>query len=280
MDVNGYFIEGGAGVFYPVTSCRLVDTRAAYAPPDIGAAFGPPTMSAGQVRSFPVPTGRCAIPPGALAYYVNFTVVPPGFLGYITAFPTGTAQPFVSTLNSLDGRVIANGAIIPAGTSGAISVYAGNATDLIVDIAGYFAPDNGSGAALRYNTIYPCRAYDLTLAAYQTPSLAMRGICGVPQTASAYSANFTVTPTQPMGYLTVWQSGIPWPGVSLLNAIDGSGVGNNAIVPGGALTAASTSTGQVQRGLPSTPPVISLLLRGLRHLVRLSPLHRPAPASL
>jgi hypothetical protein len=46
----------------------------------------------------------------------------------------------VSTLNSPSGRVIANAAIIPAGTNGAVSFVAGNPTDLILDINGYFAP--------------------------------------------------------------------------------------------------------------------------------------------
>ena len=54
-------------------------------------------------------------------------------------WPTGEAQPGVSTLNS-DGRVKANAAIVPAGTSGAISVYATDTTDLVLDINGYFVP--------------------------------------------------------------------------------------------------------------------------------------------
>ena len=233
LDVNGYFVEGGASVFYPVTSCRLVETRATHAPPDIGAAFGPPAMSAGQTREFPVPSGRCGIPYGAQAYYLNITVVPPGYLGYITVFPSGTVKPFVSTLNSLDGRILANGAIVQAGASGAISVYADNATDLIIDVAGYFAPDNGTGAGLSFNTVPPCRTYDTTLAASQTLSLIMRGFCNVSATARGYAANFTVTPGHPLGFLSTWPSGMPWLGVSLLNALDGLGVGNAAIVPAG-----------------------------------------------
>jgi len=46
----------------------------------------------------------------------------------------------VSTLNSWDGAVVANAAIVPAGTSGAISVYVTNRTHVILDINGYFAP--------------------------------------------------------------------------------------------------------------------------------------------
>jgi hypothetical protein len=36
--------------------------------------------------------------------------------------------------------VVASAAIVPAGTSGAISVYAMDTTDLVIDIDGYFGP--------------------------------------------------------------------------------------------------------------------------------------------
>jgi hypothetical protein len=74
------------------------------------------------------------------AYSLNVTVVPDGPLFYLTAWPTGSAQPLVSTLNSFDGSVVANAAVVPAGTNGAISVFATNPTHVILDINGYFAP--------------------------------------------------------------------------------------------------------------------------------------------
>jgi hypothetical protein len=43
-------------------------------------------------------------------------------------------------LNSWDGCVVANAAIVPAGANGAISVFVSNSTDVILDINGYFAP--------------------------------------------------------------------------------------------------------------------------------------------
>jgi hypothetical protein len=49
-------------------------------------------------------------------------------------------MPVVSTLNDVGGAIVANAAIVPAGSSGNISVYADNATDLIIDVNGYFAP--------------------------------------------------------------------------------------------------------------------------------------------
>jgi hypothetical protein len=81
----------------------------------------------------------CSIPTTAQAYSLNFAVVPPGPLLYISVWPTGQPQPLVSTLNDLTGTIVAAAAIVPAGTGGSIDVYATNNTDLIIDINGYYA---------------------------------------------------------------------------------------------------------------------------------------------
>jgi len=97
-------------------------------------------MLGGQTRSFALPTSNCGVPANAQAYSLNATVVPSGPLGYLTLWPTGQAQPLVSTLNALDDTVVANAAIVPAGTAGAISSYVTSMTHLIIDANGYFAP--------------------------------------------------------------------------------------------------------------------------------------------
>ena len=53
--------------------------------------------------------------------------------------PTGQPQPNVSTLNSLNGAIVANAAIVPAGTGGAISVFVTDTTDVILDSNGYYS---------------------------------------------------------------------------------------------------------------------------------------------
>ena len=54
----------------------------------------------------------------------------------------------VSTLNSFNGRVAANAAIVPAGANGAVSVFVSDASDVIIDINGYFAAPGGPGRSL------------------------------------------------------------------------------------------------------------------------------------
>ena len=76
----------------------------------------------------------------------------------MTVWPTGQPQPTVSTLNDIPGTIIANAAIVPAGTGGDISVYPTNDTDLIIDINGYFAPPGPGGLSLY--AVAPCRVID------------------------------------------------------------------------------------------------------------------------
>lgn len=123
-----------ASNFVSMPPCRVMDTR----DPSYGASFGPPSLPAQTSRDFPIPSSTCGIPAGALAYSFNVTAVPHGSLPWLKMWPTGQAQPQVSTLNSYDGKVVANAAIVPAGTNGAVSIYVEGNADVIVDINGYF----------------------------------------------------------------------------------------------------------------------------------------------
>jgi uncharacterized repeat protein (TIGR02543 family) len=237
MDINGYFVPAGGLVFFPITPCRVADTRLASAP------LGGPRMPALQARTFPVLASNCGIPVAAQAYALNMTVVPAtAGLGFLTAWPSGQARPLASTLNALTGAITANAAIIPAGVSGGIDVFATDATDLVIDVNGYFAPA-ATGGLLFYTTA-PCRVADTRLAAgaFGGPGLAASqartfplpaSACGTPSGAKAYAVNATVVPAAGLGYLTLWPEGSAQPLVSTLNALDGSVVANAAIVPAG-----------------------------------------------
>ena len=141
--------------FIPLTPCRVADTRNATGP------FGGPRIGGGaaNIRDFTIPNGACGIPASAKAYSLNVTVVPAGPLGYLSLWPTGELQPVASILNSVDGRAKSNAAIVPAGTAGAISVFASNPTDLVLDINGYFVPDTDP-AGLAFYPVKPCRVAD------------------------------------------------------------------------------------------------------------------------
>jgi hypothetical protein len=234
LDINGYFapVSGSTLAFYPLTPCRVADTRHSSYPPGLG----PPYLTGHQERDFPILNATsCNIPASAAAYSLNFSVVPHGGLGYLTVWPTGQSQPLVSTLNDLPGTIIANAAIVPAGTGGEVSVYPSSDTDLVIDINGYFAPAGTGGLSLY--PAAPCRVIDTRKlgppfsGTLSPPVDVANSACQPPAAALAYVFNATVVPTGELGYLTLWPDGGPKPLVSTLNALDGSITNNMAIVP-------------------------------------------------
>jgi hypothetical protein len=231
IDINGYFIEAGSSksglAFYKLAPCRVVDTRG-----NTGS-LGGPSLGAGSTRSFPVLSSGCKIPNTAVAYSFNYTAIPKKPLGYLTTWATGKSQPNVSTLNAPTGTVTANAAIVPAGTSGAVSVYVSDATDLLIDVDGYFAPPTSGGLSLY--TVSPCRVLDTRSqggAFTGTKTVAVQtSSCNVSASAQAYVLNATVLPSGGLDYLTLWANGGTQPNVSTLNALDGAVTSNMAIVP-------------------------------------------------
>lgn len=247
LDINGYFVLAGTAsalAFYPVTPCRVADTRNAV------GSLGGPTLSGGTSRDFPVQSSSCGIPATAQAYSLNITAVPrDSTLGYLTLWPTGETQPNVSTLNSPTGEVVANAAIVPAGTGGDVSIYVTHTSDVVMDIDGYFAPPGTGGLSLY--TVSPCRVIDTRNGAGAfsgTLAINVEGsTCAPPATAQAYVFNSTVVPSDSLGYLTLWPDGGTQPIVSTLNSPDGSITSNMAIVPttNGSIDAYSTNPTQL-----------------------------------
>ena len=240
-DVTTINRAGGLGSalrFVPVIPCRVVDTRR----PD--GDFGGPGMHGDSTRSFAIPQSGCGIPDTAQAYSLNVTVVPRGPLSYLTLFPAGQERPVVSTLNSFSGIVVANAAIVPAGAGGAVSVYVTDATDVILDIDGYF-DSSSSATSYSFYPAAPCRIADTrnpagvfggpTIPGGQSRDFPIpSSSCGIPGTAKAYSLNVTAVPRGYLGYLTTWPAGQTQPTVSTLNSWTGKVVANAAIVPAGA----------------------------------------------
>lgn len=233
-----------ASSFYTVAPCRVADTR-----PSQGKTgpFGPPFLPANTNRDFPIASSPCGIPATARAFSLSMTVVPSGPLGYLSAYPAGQSFPGVSTLNSPAGTVIANAAIVVAGTNGAITAAASQGTELIVDANGYFGPIE-KPSELMFFPLTPCRVVDTrpgqgktglfgppALVANITRDIPMlASSCAIPSAAQAFALNVTVVPPAGLGYLSLWPAGQNFPGVSTLNSPDGATLANAAIVPAGA----------------------------------------------
>ncbi len=232
LDISGYFVpsaQSGSLAFYPITPCRLVDTRSGT------SSLGGPSLPAGKERSFPVLSSSCGLPARANAYSLNYTAIPKRGLGWMSTWPSGQTQPVASTLNAPTGAVTANAAITVAGNNGAISVFASDDTDLVIDVNGYFASPGDGGLSLY--TLAPCRAFDSRTVGQQKPIEGQIAIdfaassCGVPREAEALVLNATTIPVNKLSFLTLWPKGSTRPLASTLNASDGAITSNLALVP-------------------------------------------------
>ena len=239
LDIDGYFVpasQGGGLQFYPLTPCRVVDTRATNFPPGLGA----PSFGSNEARELPVLSNSpClhGLPNTPLAYSFNVTADPhPAgqHLNYLTVWPSDQQQPVVSTLNNPTATVVANAAIVPAAANGDVSVYTYNSTDVLIDVNGYFAAPGAGGYS--FHPVAPCRAFDSRSNNGQpfTGQITMNvagSPCAPPATAAGYVFNATVVPSPRLPYLTLWPHGEQQPVVSTLNAYDGFVTSNMAIVP-------------------------------------------------
>jgi len=138
-----------------------------------------------------------------------------------------------------------------------VDVFSTNATDLVIDIDGYFAPAASGGLSLY--TLPPCRVLDSRNPAGTPPLSTTKNVnvmgsgCGVPPAAEAYVFNATVVPSGPLGFITMWPTGQAQPAVATLNAVDAAITSNLALVP--------TNNGAISV-FPSNPTYLVLDLFG------------------
>lgn len=242
LDVDGYFVPAtdSAYAFYPLTPCRIADTR------------GGQYLHANTPSTFAITGSSCDVPATATAYSLNFTVLPRNDDVWVfTAWPAGLPMPGTSTLNDPTGTAVANAAIVPApATGGDIEAQASADTDLVIDINGYFGPPTQTppGQAL-YAATSTCRVLnwpDLFSGELTVDVLGSQ--CQPSPNATAYVLNATVVPQGSLGFLTLWPDTENQPNASTLNAWDGAVTSNMAIVP--------TINGKIDAYAPSSTNLI------------------------
>ena len=136
FDVTGYFTPDAAGATYhPLAPARLLDTRSG------NGLSG--KLSANTPRTFAV-SGRGGVPAGATAVTGNLTVTGSSAGWAIYLGPDPVASPTSSTINFKAGDTLANGLTVALSATGSLSATymstAGNTTDLVFDVTGYFTP--------------------------------------------------------------------------------------------------------------------------------------------
>ncbi|MEK7833230.1 MAG: Ig domain-containing protein, partial [Acidobacteriota bacterium] len=236
VDVTGYYAPPGAGglYFHPLPSpIRLLETRAG----EIGCdAPGTPIVG-GFVRAQQarITCGGVTIPANAAAIVGNATVVGPGGAGYLTLYPGNVTRPLVASSNFGAGQLI--NAPFTAGLSpdGVFNIYSTDGTDLVVDVLGYYSPDDVdlNGAGLLFNPLPRpvrlletraglggCYTPNAMLGAGSTRTQQALGVCDgmtIAANARAIVGNATVVFPADPGYLTFWPSDVTKPLVATSN---------------------------------------------------------------
>jgi hypothetical protein len=168
--------------------------------------------------------------------------------------PNPVASPTSSTINFTTGDILANGlyvALSPAGTVSATYIStAGNTTDLVFDVTGYFTADT-SGS--RYVAITPGRLLDTRygnglsgkLSANTPASFAVSGRGGIPTSANGVTGNVTVVNPSSSWAVFVGPDPSPSPASSTINFNAGDIKANGltvALGSGGTLSATYITT--------------------------------------
>jgi glucose/arabinose dehydrogenase len=224
-----------------LSPARLADTRPGETTVD-GLFQGGGQLAGGSTLALTV-TGRGGVSADAAAVSLNVTATNSAGFGFVTVFPCGAAQPTSSNLNYTTGTIVPNAVISKVGAGGKVCLFVNVATDLVVDVGGYFPP----GTSLA--SINPARVLD-TRPGFPTADglqqggglrgagsfteLPIAGRLGIPANAAAVVLNVTVTEPAAAGYVTVYPCGGNPPLASNINVVQGSTVANMVVAKIGA----------------------------------------------
>jgi hypothetical protein len=231
FDVTGFFTPDTSGATYhPISPTRLLDTRAGNGLGDKLRANVPATFAVG---------GRAGVPSNATAVSGNVTVVNPSFSWAVYLGPIATATPSTSTINFGPGDVKGNSLTVSLGSGGTLSATymstAGNTTDLVFDVTGYYTADL-SGAM--YVPITPTRLLDTRsanglptrLSANTPATFQVTGRGGIPGSATAATGNVTVVNERNGWAVFLGPDPTPSPSTSTINFGPGDVKGNGLTV--------------------------------------------------
>lgn len=190
--------------FVPSAPTRITDTRITRT--RLAAA----TPRAIQVRGF------LSLPADAAAVAINVVAVDPARAGWLTLYPCDQSAGGTSTVNFVAGQTTANLAISAVASDGTVCALSSSATDLVLDLSGWFPPG-------RFHAMAPTRLLDTRLAAKgrltddDTIELPIIGRAAIPAEAVAVFVNLTAAGAKGPGYLSAFPCAELWPGTSSLN---------------------------------------------------------------
>jgi hypothetical protein len=240
LDVTGYFLPNTDGKgFVPFGPTRIQDTRPG---PEQKGLAGP--FVARVSRQVQVAGVEGLPEAGSIQAVVgNVTVVNPTARGYVYLSPTPVPdgqEPPSSTINFPAWDIRANNFVVPINPDGTIWVIywvntGAPTVDVVIDISGYFATSGGA----QYHTLNPARIMDSRynigvagpFSARLAGTLQVSGQGGVPNDATAITANLTVTGQTALGFGAIGPTIDPSTPFSNINFPTGDNRANGVTVP-------------------------------------------------
>ena len=128
-DVGAFEGTETPAAFFPVTPCRVLDTRLGSATP----------VAANGTLGFDA-AGTCGVPADARALSVNLTAVSPAADGVLRLFGAGGPTPVAQVLGFRAGRLRSSAAIAVPGALGRLTVRNDSAqpVHVVLDVSGFF----------------------------------------------------------------------------------------------------------------------------------------------
>jgi subtilisin-like proprotein convertase family protein len=249
IDVTGYYAPPATNglYFHPLPKpVRLLETRAGESGCNTPGA--PIQANTDTVQSSYLICDGVTIPNTARAIVGNATVVNSSFNGFLTLFPADVTRPFVANSNFAAGQIVNAPFTVGLSPTGQFKMYSTSATDLVVDVIGYYSADatDANGAGLMFSSLpHPVRLLETrpgevgcttpaaTISAGTSMTQNARGVCdGVTIASSALAIAGNATTVSPVsgGYLTFWPSTATQPLVASSNYTAGQILNRHFIV--------------------------------------------------
>ena len=220
-DLAGYYSPTGEAWYNSHSPQRVLDTRDGTGPIGTGGTI---TVDTSRLLPFS----------GAVGVTLNVTVVNPTADTYLTAFPTGTTRPVVSSVNATRGRVTANQVTLRLHPDKDVQLYnhTGSA-HVTVDMVGWYDTSSFEGSV--FHPVDPTRVLDTRtdgdgpLRGGVAYSFVVTEDEEAPEARiTAMVLNVTGTGGTASTYLTLYPSDGPRPVVSAVNLAAGQTASNLA----------------------------------------------------
>ncbi len=226
---NVPYESGNLGQFTPLTPVRVLNTQSA----GFGTCYQPNNTSTSCVSSLTANTPRyfqvagyagSGVPAsGVDAVAVNVTAFTPSAAGSLTVYSSTGTTPGTRDLTFASGITNSTAVIAKLGTDGRLAINSNKATNVAVEVLGYYAASTGAKGGA-YTPLPPTQITTGSLAISGTVNVQVAGQGGVPAVATAGGVSgamvqVKVTSTTATGFAQLWDTGSTRPNARNLSFV-------------------------------------------------------------